>query len=149
MLAVMFDEDAMKTCRISDIPEKSTLIFLISIKIISLICVYCVPCLLLAAANVAIFFVIRFDRKNWRIRSTRKAKSRAKLQYTFSFLVFSALFMTCCLPAPIFDLKLAVNMLQGEAQLSAPEVIANACIWNLTTLAFTVNALIGMKYTNN
>ena len=137
------DSTIMKTCTISQYLDKHLMNFLIAIKIINLVCVYCLPCVGLAAANIAIMFAGK--HKHRQIRSSRRQPQN--MSYVYPSLIFSSLFMLCCLPRPIFDLKLAFDMVHtGEVTVSAGEIVTDGIIWNLTTLAFVLNTVMGMRY---
>ena len=147
MISIMDDKDIMKTCTITELPSQQTLPlhFLIGIKFINLLCVYCLPCSVLILANI---FIIVAGKHRSTIRSSKTRRTNKKLSYVFSFLVFSSLFMMCCLPRPIFDLNLAFDVLETIViSMSPREMIADAVIWNLTTLAFALNTVVGMRYT--
>ena len=137
------DSTIMKICTISQYLDKHLMNFLIAIKIINLVCVYCLPCVALTAANIAIIFAGKHKRRQ--IRSSRKQPHR--VSYVYPLLTFSSLFMLCCLPRPIFDLKLTFDMVHtGEVTMNAREIVTDGIIWNLATLAFALNTVMGMRY---
>ena len=153
LLTVQADGNIMQTCNFPRVIPLNSLHFLIAIKVLNLVCVYCCPCFILIAANIAILVASR-KKKNC-IQSNRKTRKENKMSYILSFLVFSSLFMLCCLPEPIFDLKLAIDGVSKvqantvtERLLSMGEIVTDAVIWNLSTVAFALNTIVGMQYTS-
>ena len=149
-LFLLDDQSVLKYCSVHGDVEGS-LTFLVSSKIINLLFLYCCPCCVLIFANVAIAFAARCHRSQPMI--LRKHSQRAeqgntagnnKLQWVIRFLIFSSLFMLCCLPAPILDL---IKAFHSSFISKKAEFIADGIVWNLTTLAFAINVSVGMKFT--
>ena len=152
LLTAQGDVKIMQTCSFPSVTLLRPLHFLIAIKILNLAFVYCCPCVVLVAANVAILLASR--KRKHHVRSTRRIHKK-KMSYILRFLVFSSLFMLCCLPEPIFDLKLAIDGVSKVQPTTASvgsfnvwEIIADAVIWNLSTVAFALNTIVGMQYTS-
>ena len=103
LISTMDDKDIMKTCTITELPSQQTLPlhFLIGIKIINLLCVYCLPCSVLILANIAIIVAGKYRN---RIKSSRTRRNK-KLSYIFGFLVFSS---------PVHDVLPASTHLRSE-----------------------------------
>ena len=150
-LSVMTSPSALllKRCSIPN-DVRDNLIILIIAKVVSLVAMYLVPCGIMSAANIAmILSVRRQSKKNLDICYHRKHKSR-KTSMISGFLVFSSVFMVCSVSKPIFEVYLAIKIHMG---VSAKEdrdtvgILLDAITWNLTTIAYTINTMMGLRFT--
>ena len=151
-LSVMTSPPALllKRCNIpNNVHDK--LIILIIAKVLSLLVMYLVPCGIMSTANIGMFLSLRRERKKKLGRCySRKQKSR-KTSMISSFLVFSSVFMVCCVSKPIFEVYLAIRIHMGVSyrrDLDTIGILLDAITWNLTTIAFIINAVMGIRYTN-
>ena len=150
-LSIMTSPPALllKTCSIhNNVP--GSLILLIIAKVLSLVAMYLVPCSIMSAANIAMFLsVLRKNNKNFIRRLTKKPCSKKTSMIT-SFLVFSSVFMVCSISKPIIDLYFAIKEhigMTADEERETVGVLLDAIAWNLTTIAYTINTIMGLRYT--
>ena len=58
--------------------------------------------------------------------------------------------MVCCVSKPIFEVYLATKAHMGVTAKEEREtvgVLLDAITWNLTTMAYTINTVVGLRYT--
>ena len=157
-LSVMTSPPALllKTCSIpNNVPGRLTL--LIIAKVLSLVAMYLVPCSIMSVANTstAMFLSVKMQsKKNLRKCysnniTVRKHRSKKTRKIT-SFLVFSSVFMVCSVSKPIFEVYLAIKAHMGMAvndERETVSVLLDAITWNLTTIAYAINTITGLRYT--
>ena len=138
----------LKTCIISH-SMSTTLMPLIVAKVVSLVALYLVPCSIMATANCAmIYSVRRRTRQNLgRCYSKKQRNSSKKTTLISSFLVFSSVFMVCCVSKPLYEVSTAITIwLGGSTDANQGSVLLDAITWNLTTIAYTINTVLGLRY---
>ena len=150
-LSIMTSPPALllKTCSIpNNVP--GNLILLIIAKVLSLVTMYLLPCGIMSGANIAMFLSVRKKKKNNCIRRLTKKHHSKKTRMVTSFLVFSSVFMVCSVSKPIFEVYLAIKAHVGVTAKEEREtvgVLLDAITWNLTTIAYTINTIMGLRYT--
>ena len=152
-LSIMTSPPALvlKTCSISD-NLANNLTPLIIAKVLSLVVMYLVPCITMVIANFAMSRHIRKKAKQnlGRCYSKKQKGSRRKTSIISSFLVFSSVFMMCCVSKPIFEVYVVIKIhIDGlDINESNPVgMLLDAITWNLTTIAYTINTVLGLRYT--
>ena len=139
----------LKRCSIPN-DVHHNLIILIIAKVVSLMAMYLVPCGIMSAANIAtILSVRRQSKKNLGRCFLRKHKSK-KTSMISGFLVFSSVFMVCSVSKPIFEVYLAIKIhmdVSAKEDRDTAGILLDAITWNLTTMAYTINTMMGLRFT--
>jgi hypothetical protein len=142
----------LKTC---SVPRELAvnLVPLIVAKVLSLLVMYLVPCCVMCAANIAVSRSIR-RKSNQNLGRCSKKRPTKKTEMISGFLVFSSIFMVCCVSKPIFEVYVAIQIHVSEAASSssvdtadAIGLILDVITWNLTTVAYVINTVMGLRYT--
>ena len=139
----------LKTCHIQN-NVSGSLVPLIVVKVISLVAMYLVPCTIMSTANIAMFRSVKRTSKQKLVRCHSKEQTKNKATRISNFLVFSSVCMVCCVSKPIFEAYVAAKIHVGASALGKDisiGVLLDSIIWNLTTVAFTINTVLGLLYT--
>ena len=139
----------LKTCHISH-NISGNLTLLIVAKVISLVAMNLVPCIVMSTANIVASRSVKRKTRQELGRCYSKKQRTNKTTRILNFLVFSSMFMVCCVSKPIFEVYVAVKIHVGTSAWgrdTAIGVLLNSITWNLTTIAFTINTALGLLYT--
>ena len=139
----------LKTCSVPHNMSMS-LMPLIVAKVVSLVAMYLVPCSIMATANCAMSSIVRrrTSQNLGRCYSKKQRDSSKKTNIISSFLVLSSVFMVCCVSKPLYELYVVITISTGgsvKAELGT--MLLDAITWNLTTIAYTINTALGLRYT--
>ena len=141
----------LKTCSVPHNVSMS-LMPLIVVKVVSLVAMYLVPCSTMATANCAMSSIVRrrTSQNLGRCYSKKQKDSSKKTNMISSFLVFSSVFMVCCMSKPLYELYVAIKIwINGSVDAEQGSVLLDAITWNLTTIAYTINTVLGLRYTKH
>ena len=78
------------------------------------------------------------------MHSKRQKSARGSL----TFILLSSMSMLSCLVNPLFELVVAIKRHLGETDFIANTIILDSVLWNLTTIAYTVNTMVGVMYSS-
>jgi hypothetical protein len=137
----------LKTCKL---PRDVTgnLVPLIVAKVLSLLAIYLVPCVTMVTANIIMSRNVNRKANQSIRRSNNKSQRRNRTKVISGLLVFSSIFMVCCMSKPVFELYLAIRI-HVDVPLEDREtkgMLLDAITWNLTTLAYVINTVLGIRY---
>ena len=150
-LHIMIDPSVGESCLLTgDGGQKKFLWVLIGVKASCLLFMYAIPCAIMISANLAIMCELRKIRRNnislQRSQSRRNLKK--KTNNVVAFILFSSLFMMCCMPQPVYDLYITVTALIKRNTSNDMGVFVHAILGNLTILSFILNTLVGTRYSS-
>ena len=147
-ISAVYTSALFQTCQLSD-PSGAPVRFLIFVKSLNLTLIYLLPCTCLLAFNIAMICATRNAIQKFREgRSLQQSRKRVTLKV--SFLVLLSAFMVFCLPSPIYELIMTVNLIYPGVSIykSAANIITEAILWNINTIAFTMNITVALFFSN-
>ena len=152
VLFINDDFNLIKTCQLTLDLSVLKVGFLIAVKILTIILLIAIPCLFITFTNFMVAFQINSCKKQKLQRNVTTSSENGKdnrVKRTTAYLILSTIFVLFTLPQPVFDLKLAVQMLlyDKNMELSVWEIIAEPICIHLTTFAFVLNTYVVIKYT--
>ena len=149
-LFMMADPAVLKTCVVPR-DKAANLLPLIAVKVVSLLAMYAVPCIVMSAANIAMSKIVSKKVKQTlgRCHSKNQRARGKKTKVISGFLVFSSIFMVCCVSKPVFEVYIALRIHVGIFSQDRDTVgmLLDAISWNLTTIAYVINTVLGIRYT--
>ena len=126
----MRDDRVKQTCHLAVSDSANEYLgFMVVAKITILLFVFILPCTILVYANVVTIIYLKKPTKDPINRTFSGDKSK-KLNKNLSILLFSSLFILCCLAKPVLDTHMAVMVhYRGiNAKRSVAEVISELCL---------------------
>ena len=148
-LHIMIDPNVGESCHLTGNGGKRKFLWvLIGVKAISLLLMYAIPCAIMISANLAIIYQLRrYRRNNMALQRSQSGRNfKKKTQNVVAFILFSSLFMMCCMPQPVYDLYLTVSTLIYRSVDNNMGMFIKAILGNLTIFAFIINTLVGTRY---
>ena len=137
----MGDRHIKQFCSFNNDAANIPLLFIMVVKVLNLGLVFVLPFLVTLVSNSAMFIVLLMAKK-------KVVRSKNHSKFNWKFLVLSCVIIAFCLAKPATELKLAVETYQnGRLAGRGPgDIIVEGVMWNLTTLAYMINTLAGIKY---
>jgi hypothetical protein len=147
-LVIMDRPLVLRNCSVSH-DQAVNMVPLIVVKVVSLLAMYVVPCMIMAAANIAMSTSVSKKASQTIGRCHSKKRNGKKTKVISRFLVFSSIFMVCCVSKPVFEVYIALKMHLGVVSDGRDTVgmLLDAITWNLTTIAYVINTVLGIRYT--
>ena len=148
-LLYMGDDQIVKFCRFTHDAAKTPLHFLMVVKVLNLLLVFVLPFMGIILSNGAMFVAFQMSKKKMAcIRQTSRKCRKQSATFSWMFLFASCIIIACCLATPTTELKLAAETHQSGrlAERSAAESIAQGVLWNLTSFAYMMVTLTGIKH---
>ena len=140
------DIAAKKTCRLSVSDSVDEYLgFALIVKVLTLILVFLLPCIILVCSNVA---TIVHLKKSPKVPIRRSRKNVRNLNMNLFIILFSSIFVLCCLPKPVLDVHMVskVYITGADADTKLAEVISEVVFANLGILAFVISTVVGIRY---
>ena len=143
-LLTMKDKHIEQFCSFGNDAAEIPLLFILVVKVLNLGLVFVLPFFVTLVSNSAMFIALLM-KQNKVIQSSSKRKNQ---KFSWKFLFLSCVIIAFCLAKPATELKLAVETYQNDwlAGRSPGDIIVEGVMWNLTTLAYMINTLAGIKY---
>ena len=143
----MEDDEILKFCHFTRDAANMPLYFLLVVKALNLSLVFVLPFIVIVIANTAMFIAHRQFRKKMAEKKRRRPPKK-KLTFSWMFLFLSCLIITSCLVTPATELKVSLETHQSGRMAEQPklDIIGEGVLWNVTTFAFMLVALTGMKH---
>ena len=143
---VMDNPAVAQTCQL--VGGSESLVFLLTVKICSVLFIYVVPCCALVYCNVIVLIAMKKKQTSLGMRATQhRDRQIKKATHKLTFILIISLLITFCLPKAIFDLKRAFELYLGTGvEKTASEILVEGMLTNLTACALLLNAVIGMMF---
>ena len=140
----MLDTHIKQFCSFSSDATSLPLLFMLVIKALNLGLVFGIPFFVTLVSSIAMLIAVLMTKKI--VQRSPKRKNLAKFSWKFLFL--SGVIIAFCLAKPATILALAVETHQNGklANKNPVAIIVEGVMWNLTTLAYMIVTLVGIKY---
>ena len=147
------DKDIGAYCRLATLPSEEELYLegMIAVKSVSLIIMYIVLCSFLIITNGSMAVMLRRQQRNTAANLTRNYLTKAtqkKNKKNIYFILITSACMMFCLPQPILDLVMAVDIHNNmqAAYENYISVFLNTLLISCTTLAFFLNTFVAVQF---